>query len=214
MSLRSAAPLSIPVAAAFFSLWGSVSGCSDDGGTPSNTAGTGTAGSGTAGMAGAAAGGSSAGTGGSPTATAGTGGSGGATGGAAGAPAGDPTTPLAPAQCMGIGNGDPCLLVGTCAGRVCGLADTGSRDCVCGLDNIWNCTSCAFPMGPGQPSILIPPGVGDAGALRACEGVVQNAVCTPRGDRCLAADGDVCACWIEEDPEVYSWDCDNPPSFW
>ncbi len=213
MSLRSAATLSIPVAAALFALWGSVSGCSDDGGTPANTAGTGTAGSP------AASGGSNAGTGGSPSATAGASGSGGAAGGAAGAaPAGDPATPLAEAQCMGIGTGRACLLVGTCANRPCGLADTGSRNCVCGEGGVltWACTSCAYPMGADQPSILIPPGVGDAGALEPCvAGMSDGVICTPdRGDRCLAANGEVCACWLEEDPGVSQWDCDNKPSFW
>jgi hypothetical protein len=212
MSLRSAANISIPVAATLVALWGSVTGCSDDPAPPANTAGTGTAGSG------AGTGGSNAGAGGSPTATAGTSGSGGAAGGAAGAPAGDPTVALADAQCMGIGTGDPCPLVGTCANRPCGLADTGSRNCVCGTNGVmtWMCTSCAYPMGADQPSILIPPGIGDAGALEPCvAGMSDGVICTPdRGDRCLAANGEVCACWLEEDPGVSQWDCDNKPSFW
>jgi hypothetical protein len=71
-------------------------------------------------------------------------------------------------------------------------------------------------MGADQPSILIPPGVGDAGALEPCvAGMSDGVICTPdRGDRCLAANGEVCACWLEEDPGVSQWDCDNKPSFW
>lgn len=196
------------------SLFGAVA-CSDEAtpNSPNNSmGGSATANAGASGASGAGQtvqGGSSntGGSGGSSgaEAAAGTAGTGGA--------AEDPTTPLSPNQCTGISSDDPCQFVGSCAGRVCGLADLGTRDCTCTLAKVWDCTSCAFPMGPNQPSVLIPPGTGDAGALRTCEvGVAREVTCSPMGDRCQQGE-DVCACWVIDDG-MNVWDCDNPPSFW
>jgi hypothetical protein len=106
---------------------------------------------------------------------------------------------------MGIGNGDACSTPGTCSGRVCGLADTGTRDCTC--TTTWDCTSCAWPEPIAevaqQPTSELPACATD---------VADNVACTTKGDRCTQGD-EVCACWLE-DSNGFIWDCDKPPSFW
>ena len=133
--------------------------------------------------------------------------------------AGDPATPLSDNQCSGIRNNQSCAFVGTCAARACGLADLGARDCVC--NGSWTCTSCAYPTGEEQPSVLAPPGEGDGGAIPTCAaGVADDIVCTPMGNRCIqgtAPAGDEpegCACWLTNDDGANIWDCDNQPSTW
>jgi hypothetical protein len=207
-------PWSLVAAVCSLSVFGTVA-CSDEA-TPNNPnnsmGGSATANAGASGASGA---GQTA-QGGTSNNTAGSGGSAGAqaaagTAGAGGA-AEDPTMPLSDNQCTGISNGQACLFTGTCSNRVCGLADLGSRNCVCS-GGTWDCTSCAFPMGPNQPSVLVPPGTGDAGALRTCEvGVARNVTCSPMGDRCEQGE-DVCACWVVDDG-MNVWDCDNRPNFW
>jgi hypothetical protein len=109
-------------------------------------------------------------------------------------------------QCSGISNGSSCNVEGTCSPRVCGLADTGTRDCACS-GGVWDCTSCAWTQ--PYPSVAEPP----TSPLPACTGVeADNEPCSSRGARC--DDGDeVCACWLEDAGQLV-WDCDDPPPFW
>lgn len=107
-------------------------------------------------------------------------------------------------MCSGIGNGDACTTPGTCSGRVCGLADTGTRDCTC-MDT-WDCTSCAWSDPP--PALVQQP----AEPLTACDAAVADKVaCETVGDLCEQSD-EVCVCF-DDDGEVI-WDCDKAPSFW
>lgn len=129
------------------------------------------------------------------------------------APTGDPTMIIDDSMCSGIRGDAACPLIGTCAGRACGIADTGTRDCVCGTEMTWSCQSCTFPMGADQPSILVPPAAGTD--LDPCGAdVVEDTPCANMGDRCGAADGDMCACWLTDDEGVTIWDCDSRPNFW
>jgi hypothetical protein len=207
---------------AMLGIWGMSFGClEDDGPSTGNggTGGTGTGGSGTGGS----------GTGG--------GGTGGAMGGSGGAGMGgggntDPTVMLMPNQCNGIGNDDPCFAIGTCADRPCGIADYGTRNCVCGpvgAVNVWDCESCTFDM-TNLPAVLVPPGTGsadagdagDAGggaALEACATTVADNIPCTDGDRCKKGTGaaaELCVCLLREDDGTgpLIWDCDDPPSFW
>jgi hypothetical protein len=108
-------------------------------------------------------------------------------------------------MCSGIGNGDACTTPGTCSGRVCGLADTGTRDCTC--TTTWDCSSCAWS--DPIPEVARAP----TEPLAACDAAIADEVpCDTRGDRCQQSD-EVCACWLE-DEGVLVWDCDSAPSFW
>lgn len=223
--LRVSATLALPLA----TLASLGAGCSDDPQEPAGTGGSQTS-AGSGGSAGSSTGnaGSDSGAGGSDSGGSDSGGSGGsATAGSGGSDAAgsgggdmggerDPSMIIDDSMCSGISNGSACTLVGTCANRSCGLADLGSRNCVCGLDSIWDCESCGFPMDFDEYPVLAPPGVGDAGAIEACENSVADDVpCPARGDRCTIA-GEICACWIEEpeDSGSYVWDCDGAPNFW
>lgn len=211
-------PFALRLGATLSVVWASALGCSGDEDTPASSGGMGGTGTGMSGAGTVAQGGTSnagSGTGGSTVAQGGT--SGGGAGGAAGA--GDPSTPLSDNQCSGIRSNQACAFVGTCAARPCGLADLGTRDCVC--DGSWTCTSCAYPTGPTAPSVLAPPGTGDGGAIPTCAaGVADDIACSPMGERCIQGtapagdDPEGCACWLTDDDGANIWDCDNQPSTW
>ena len=89
-----------------------------------------------------------------------------------------------------------------CPGLVCGLADSGSRECNC-TGGIWVCTSCSFVGTPYEN----PPDPAPA----ACTTQTDGAACTTVGELCTGAPGDeVCACYVD-DEGASIWDCDDIP---
>lgn len=131
-------------------------------------------------------------------------------------PAAEPAGTAAPAadelpadSCEGIKKDMPCATPGTCSALVCGLADLGTRSCVC--DTNWTCTSCEFPTGADAPEVLLEPPADMP--LAACDTatVVEEEPCTTMGERCALDDGDICACWLTDSDGATIWDCDSPP---
>jgi hypothetical protein len=173
-------------------------GCSSsDPETGNGSGGTSSAGtSSTGGSAGTSSSGGSAGTS-SSGGSAGTSSSGGSGGG------------VNPPGCQGIGKGDACTMDGQmCLDLVCGLADSGTRDCNCADSGTgtttWNCTSCDFT---NSPFATRPADIG------TCDAAVhiQDNPCTVENEVCEnAPGGEACACY-RDDEDMLIWDCDDPP---
>ena len=112
-----------------------------------------------------------------------------------------------PAECKGISRDMPCTMEGLqCPNLVCGLADSGTRDCNCATT--WMCTSCDFTNSPfrDMPPTIEPCPTGVAPDV-SCDPSINNTVCGP------LADGDYCACYMDaQDGQI--WDCDGAPSSW
>jgi hypothetical protein len=169
-----------------------------DGGTSSNTtnntsgtatnttAGTSTQSQGGSGNSSAGTG-SDAGTGTTPTA-------GSSSGGA----------PAVGAMCKSIKTGMACAPEGTdCPTLACGLADSGTRACMC--QGTWMCSSCDFSASPfkDKPADAEP-----------CTTQADKLECTTKGAVCTdAPGGEVCACWPDDEGALI-WDCDKPPTSW
>lgn len=110
------------------------------------------------------------------------------------------------ANCKGISRDTPCPgLEGTmCMDLVCGLADSGTRDCSCATN--WTCTSCDYT---GSWTEMMPTDV-----MPCPEGVADEVTCTTDHVICgPQPNGEYCACWMSPS-DGQSWDCDDPPSSW
>jgi hypothetical protein len=88
---------------------------------------------------------------------------------------------------------------------ICGLADSGTRECAC-HGGQFECTPCDFTNSPFRippPEFYAcPPGVGD------------EVPCSEDGTVCGPVEGgDYCACWLSPS-DGQSWDCDDPPTSW
>jgi hypothetical protein len=145
----------------------------------------------------------------------------GVTGGAGGAPAGaGGTGPAAgaggvntDAECTGIKSNMACPIQGkACPNLVCGLGDTGRRECNCATN--WTCTSCNFT----GSVIATKPATADT---PCAAGVVSEAACAMGNDPasvCASTEtaGEYCICAINprNTAEAPQWDCDEPPSSW
>ena len=153
------------------------------------------------------AGGSSAGTiaigGGSPGGTTGTGSTCNGIGDIAGGTGGT-TPPNADPECKGIRSNMACSLEGkACPSLVCGLGDSGRRQCNCATT--WTCTACDYSNSPFRDRCAeIPLCPVDAADEVPC--AVLNTVCGPVA-------GEYCACY-QSPYDGLIWDCDNPPSTW
>lgn len=156
------------------------------GGTGGSTAGTGAGGTGATGGAGAAGG---------TGATGGTAPTGGA--GGAGGVNSDP-------ECKGIRSNMPCMPEGKdCQSLVCGLADSGTRSCLCATN--WSCMPCDFTnsMFRDRPA-----------EIPACPPEAADEVaCTQLGLVCGPNGSEYCACY-QDATDGLIWDCDSPPSSW
>jgi hypothetical protein len=109
-------------------------------------------------------------------------------------------------MCLGIARGMPCPQEGyMCAPLRCGLADEGSRACLC-ADGVWNCTSCDFTGSIiEQPPAVTPP---------PCTTQADEIYCENEWEMCFGAPGgEVCVCYVD-DEGLRVWDCDNPPGSW
>lgn len=189
------------IASVGFLLISGAFGCSsadtpDTGG--GGTGNTGTSGTGTSGTA------TTAGTGtGGTSATAGTGAGGTST--TAGTGTGG-TGVVVPPECKGIKTGMACSPEGTdCPSLACGLADSGSRSCMCATN--WSCSACDYTNSPfkDRPADIMPCTGTEADKV-SCTGM-QGKVCEG------APGGEVCACWPDDEGMVI-WDCDKAPTSW
>jgi hypothetical protein len=103
--------------------------------------------------------------------------------------------------CKGILSNMPCDNEGLSGpGLVCGLADSGRRDCNCATN--WSCTSCDFTGSPFATAPVSP---------TTCTTEADNAACTTENAVCTGApDDEVCACY-SDDESMLIWDCDDAP---
>jgi len=148
----------------------------------------GTAGSDMGGTAGSDTGGTAGDTGGTTT-TGGSGGGGGVN-----------TDP----ECKGIKSNMSCPIEGKmCPNLVCGLADSGTRECNCATN--WTCTSCDYTNS----------WVRDRPAdIPACPAeATDEAPCLENMTVCGPVGSEYCACYTDATDGLI-WDCDSPPSSW
>jgi hypothetical protein len=167
----------------------------DDEGTGGSSGSGGSATGGSAPTGGTASGG---------TATGGTSSGGTSTGGSATGGTGGTDGPNIDPECKGIKSNGACTLEGkACPNLVCGLADSGRRECNCATT--WSCTTCNYDNSPfkDRPADIpaCPTGVGDEVPCTEL-----NAVCGPSGS-------EYCACY-QDATDGLIWDCDSPPSSW
>jgi len=155
---------------------------------------------GTGGSSGSATGGSSTG----GTATGGTATGGTSTGGTAtGGTGGSGTEPNPDPECKGIKSNGACTLAGkACPNLVCGIADSGRRECNC--STTWTCSACDYTNSPFKDRPADIPMCSDAADEVPC--TTENSVCGPVGS-------EYCACY-RHPVEGLIWDCDSPPSSW
>lgn len=140
----------------------------------------------------------------------------GGTGGATGSGAGG-----ALSMCTGIGSDETCPMAGSCENLLCGIADTGTRTCVCDPNHMecdpgnsppcWECSSCAW--GTDAPAwVQSPPA-----EIVMCEATaVDDAPCPTESAVCLSVNNpeEFCACWLRDTADMLIWDCDDAPSHW
>jgi hypothetical protein len=116
-------------------------------------------------------------------------------------------TGVNPPECKSISRDMPCTAEGQqCPNLVCGLADSGTRDCNCATT--WMCTACDFTNSRfmTKPEVIEPCPSGVAKGVD-CEPSIDGTVCGP------LTDGDYCACYVDPtDGQI--WDCDSAPSSW
>jgi hypothetical protein len=93
-----------------------------------------------------------------------------------------------------------------CPGLVCGLCDSGTRDCSC-TGGVWTCSSCSF-----VGSIFEMPPTSST----TCTSEADEVACTTIGAVCTGAAGmEVCGCCDPADfGDGQVWDCDSPPNTW
>ena len=155
------------------------------------------------GSSGSATGGSTSTGGTAPTGGTATGGT--ATGGTAptGGTAGSAGGPNADPECKGIKSNMACPIPDKmCPNLVCGLADSGTRECNCATN--WTCSACNYDNSPFKDKPADIPLCSDAADEVAC--TTENSVCGPVGS-------EYCACY-RHPVEGLIWDCDSPPSTW
>jgi len=123
------------------------------------------------------------------------------TGGTAGS-GGDAPNP--DPECKGIKSNGACTLMGkACPNLVCGLADSGRRECNC--STTWTCSACNYDNSPFKT----PPDPMPACPTEAADEVpctAENLVCGPQA-------GEYCACYRDAIDGLI-WDCDSAPSSW
>jgi hypothetical protein len=113
------------------------------------------------------------------------------------------TLPTVAAECKGIKTMAACTTSGTtCADGLCGIADTGRRDCSC--NGTWTCELCNYDTSPFK----CPP----AGGLPACTTEADKAPCTTACSVCDKG-SEICACYWDDEGALI-WDCDGKPSTW
>jgi hypothetical protein len=110
-------------------------------------------------------------------------------------------------NCKGISNMGACTMDGLhCENLVCGLGDSGARECDC--SGVWTCTACSwentqFEWARAKPA-----------DITTCTGTEQDTVPCPTLDATCegAPNNEACVCILDDDEQV--WDCDRPPGTW
>jgi hypothetical protein len=155
---------------------------------------------------GAATGGSSGSATGGSTATGGTASGGTASGGTSptGGTGGTGDTPNADPECKSIKSNGACTLPDkACPNLVCGIADSGRRECNC--STTWTCTPCDYTNSPFKDK---PPNI-----VACATGTADEVSCTTLNEVCGPVGTEYCACY-QHPLEGLIWDCDSPPSTW
>jgi len=107
-------------------------------------------------------------------------------------------------ECKGIKSNQACVLEGkACPNLVCGLGDSGRRECNCATN--WTCSACDYSSSPfrARPA-FIPVCTPDVADEVPC--TTENQLCGPVGP-------EYCACF-SSCTDGLIWDCDNAPSTW